>query len=171
MTNYSWEDFADIFNLNLEDSNSLGRDTDKCYCRLELTLNYPRTAAFLRLTAAEQQVLYIGLFDYVKLRLQPASLMQNELYFETSLDGTVHAHGYIDLSLTAGFSVEGLVMGLVRDYFDQLPKRSCLWLARSRYSHNFSTFKSPPILVQYISKTDKIRTELWAEYCKKDIKK
>lgn len=149
------------------ENNSLGVITHDI--RLEYTINYPRTAAFVRLGTEGQKTLYLSLLKKMELDMCVHVKHIDHVYrFEQCKDGHVHAHGYMDCTLDQVRAIEGMIMQLVMSYMTQLPRRSAQWLTRTKYSHRYQCWKSPPILCQLRDKSDTERIKVWDQYINKE---
>lgn len=169
MVDYTWEDFAEIFNL---DESKICRDylaeVPGKYCfNLELTLNYPRDCRFKRLCRKSQEKLYWDLLDYVKLH--NSYIQHVDAYIEDCKDGLPHLHAILYCAINRPYSIEGVCNDIVNTYISQLPRRTVLNQHKYHYNHDYKVFKAPSILVQYQEVEDIKRTEHWENYIKKNI--
>ncbi len=161
MTDYSWEQFAEIFDL--PKLNILGSTTDKYQCYLELTLNFPRTSRFRRLIYSSQVLVYKNLLDYIKS--SNPWIKNIDSFIENSADGSPHLHAMVSCEFTQPYSSEGVIMDFVNSYYSQLPKRSQLHQYRYHYNHFLDQFKSPPICINY----KEHNASAWNSYIRKNI--
>lgn len=135
--------------------------------RLEITLNYPRTKPFMRMSTNDQIQLYRNIFDLYRMST-PHKVLAYEQTYETSADMAMHSHCYIDLEVLYPFSVEGLVTGCLRFLVFQMPKRNHQYLARCHYNYRFECYRTPSVLVQYTPYSDKLRLLQWQTYIHKE---
>lgn len=116
------------------------------YYHIEITLNLPRTLAFLSQSSfgqrAQYRVRYNQLLWYVKtIFIESVDEIQNTLIFEYCKTGQVHAHACIKFNTDKKFSGPGLVSDLTKIYLNSLNKRykdyqeSCLTIKDSETTY------------------------------------
>lgn len=158
--------------LGIFDDNQKCLDvlTTNIRCRLEITLNYPRTKPFLRMDKEAQMDLYRNIFYLYKQSFESlhkgAILIRSDQTFELSSDRCIHSHAYVEIDMKKSFSVEGLVTEALRFLVFQMPKRNHQYLGTCHYSQRFRTYRTPSVLVQYSDSPR--RNETWEGYIHKN---
>lgn len=154
-----------------EASLSLGRETPekeplpRGY--LEITLNYPRTVSFLKMSSVKQKILYIKIWSHVRATLNhPDVIMRHSDYeFEYCKTGQIHLHGYIPV-YTEKYFIEGIISDVVKRYLEGLPKKHSKFNEKNMYPE-FHRYKSPSICVQHDNMSDPVesdRFDRWKKY-------
>lgn len=104
---YDPYDVFDIVQKPLRDTTDVSR------CTIELSLNYPPTKRFMLLPKEQQKAVYNNLVDYLTRKvLYKMDLIDSE--FEECESGKVHYHSMWSCTLPRVYSIEGMVMDLVR---------------------------------------------------------
>lgn len=139
---------------------------------LEITLNYPRTATFLKMNSAKQRMLYIKIWMILRGSVDfPLAGMEHahsDFQFEYCKSGQVHLHGYLPIYKKKYF-IEGIISDLVKLYLEGMPKRY------SKFSESFMfpelhRYRSPSICVQHDNlqlNGEVERMERWKTYITK----
>lgn len=157
-------DFEDPFysTLQFEDSNSLGE-----ICRLELTLNHPRTAAFRRASEAEQRLIYDKWIDD-SLSVYFDRISKMDRFYELCRSGMVHVHLDLHLVPREQYYPCGLVSDIVKEFLSHLPKRHGIkTFSLLNYNCNFRRYRCPSIVCQLRDASEARRSLLWEEYIRK----
>lgn len=139
-------------------------------CRLEITLNHPRTAAFNRMTEEDQVLLYNKWFDdSMSCRFDKVKKVIRA--FEHCKSGAIHAHFDVFYSSKHAFFKCGLVTCVVKEFLQNLPKRwGIKTFEMKRYSCLYDRYRCPSIVVQYKNAHDLPRALQWEVYINKEKK-
>lgn len=150
---YSLEDVFDL-------ENQKPLIVPKHTANIELSINLPPTKKYMQLEDKYKKQCYLNLMTYLKLHL-PFEFNNIDFEFEGG-DKKLHYHSSWEIKIAGQYSVEGVVMDIVRIIKSQMiysHKR----INDSNYSHRFQRFKDNLLCVQY---KEKPRSE-WEEYIKK----
>lgn len=131
----------------------------------EITLNYPRTASFIKKLSGEQQRMYIKMWDILKCSC--GMPMASGVKFEYCKSGHVHLHGYLIPSMTTYYII-GYISDLVKSYLRMLPKKYQQYNEKCMFS-GYYRYRSPSICVQYNDDPERFKT--WYNYIHKDCLK
>lgn len=162
MEKYTDEYFDEIFGTKILDSPS----RIKYECFIELSINYPPTKPYERMTDEGKKILYDNLLLYLK-KHYPIDIMDKR-YEYGNKTGKFHVHTQIRVMHDRPFSIEGTVMDIVRIVKEQLPKR---YQSLSEYGRSFTRYKDNQMCCQYVDATDNDRQEYWQKYIKKNALK
>lgn len=137
---------------------------------IEITLNYPRTATFLKYGSFEQKRMYTRLWNVIINNF--TTLMRvnsSRAVFEYCRSGQVHLHGYLVIEPNTKYYVAGLVSDMVKCYLNELPKKYNKFVEKCIYyfdDDNTVCYKCPSIKICHrTSQLDRF-TE-WEEYLSK----
>lgn len=170
MSNYTWDQFDEIFGTG--EREMLGRSLDNrlnpTKAIIELTLNFPRTAKFKRMSVERQKQLYDGLIYFIMLRLYRIGIACTyERTFETCKSGFIHIHAILDLVLPVRvFCPHGLICDIVSAYLYNLPGKHSRYNDKF-YRYDLNRFRSPSICCQYRNPTEVSRIDCWKQYINK----
>ncbi len=160
MSNYSWEQFDEVFNMPMLNTFR----TDYRF-KLEITLNYPRDCKFKRLVPASKIKLYEGLLSYI---ISHNSFIKSQkVTIEYCKDGTPHLHALLDCQTNVQYSIEGVCNDVVNTYISQLPKRTQLTLFKYHYCPLYTCFKTPSIFVRWVDEDNTQQSNRWSDYITK----
>lgn len=125
----------------------------------EVTINYPRTKAFLNKTSEKQKQIYRLIWHNIKCTLgQPES---TDFTFEACKTGQIHLHGYIGIKLE-NIIPAILICDLAKNILKCLPKKYANF-NEANYYPDYKRFRNPAICIQNSSSIDK-----WKEYIYKN---
>ncbi len=124
---------------------------------LEITLNYPRTALFLKKNSTQQKALYSKIWHYIKNACGIPD--ESPFVFEYCSTGQVHLHGYI--SLHGKYFIMGAISDIVKSILNSLPKKYCMFKEGSMYV-DYERYRCPSCCVQHRDNIDK-----WLTYMNK----
>lgn len=160
----------DVFNIS---AKKCEKHLDEPYTfRLEITLGYPDNAKYKRLCQKSQIKLHNNLFKYLLIHvaaMRDINILKQTSHIERSDSGKIHLHGFIEISITSNFNIEGLIMDIVNIYYTQLPLRSQEHKAKYHYCHKYRVFLAPPICIQYIESANTERINAWDNYINKNV--
>lgn len=161
---------CEFLGLDLTKSNPLenldsNTDREDRY-RLEITLNYPRTAKFLRMTELEQKAHYRNWIDD-SLEIYKGRIEKADIFFEKCRSGLFHVHMSITMVSTKTFYIFGLISDVVKEFVFRLPKRYAKFDVLN-YNCLFRRYRCPSICIQYVEGDDQIRCLHWEAYIRKD---
>lgn len=168
MSYVSVEDWDEYFAGSVMERHTLLDETTVDYCcRLEMTMNYPRSSRFKRLVPESRKLVYVNLLEYIKVHHTCIKLTESTI--ELCKSGYPHMHVTLHCKMTGPYSIEGLLNDIVKTYVSQLPKLTQNSLHKYHYCNKFNCFKCPSILLQWYRSSDSERALVWSEYIKKDI--
>lgn len=156
------DDFMNLLQFESPDSNSLGS-----LLRIELTLNYPRTAQFRRASHDEQKDIYHRWIDDSLSDYFP-KIQKLDRFFELCKTGMVHVHLDMVMSNAEFYYPCGLVSDIVKSFLGNLPKRFGLKTFNLlNYNCSFRRYRCPSIVCQLREITDIPRALAWETYIRK----
>lgn len=137
---------------------------------LEVTLNYPRTASFLKMCSVKQKILYSKIWHHVRsFQVQPGMVFVDDDYeFEYCKSGQIHLHGYLPIYKKEYF-IEGILSDVAKLYLEGLPKK----YNKFNDVHMFPDlhrYRCPSICLQHDNMsipTEVERFERWKSYMTK----
>jgi len=132
-----------------------------------ITMNYPRTKAFLNLNSVKQKELYKKLFYNIKntFNIEP----EHEFKFEFTKHGQVHLHGYIKLDI-ANFYIAGALSDMSKAYLQCLPLKYRQF-KEADINIEYRRFRCPSLCLQYYDKEGDINDPSTITYWKAYINK
>lgn len=138
-------------------------------CRIELTLNYPRTASFKRKTYEQQCAVYDQWIDDNLGHMFPRITNFRRAY-EHCKDGTAHVHLDITYSIPNGiYHPYGITCDFVKPLLQGLPKRYGIkTFSIFKYNAIYERYRCPSILCQVRDAKDRIRALNWNAYLDKE---
>jgi len=153
----------------------LGIDCDyKGYqCRTEITLQYPRTVPFKKLSKEQQKDLYASVFERILMH-HPSAVKRFKYTFEHCKDGNVHLHAYIDFEFKHQISPAGLCCEITDLWLRSLPKRfnhPLVGNALDNYNSDFRRICIPQICIQFRYMDETERLKAWEVYIEKCVQK
>lgn len=145
----------------------LGTAPPKLRCHLEITLTHPQTSGWLKMTSVKQINFYNKVFYAIKNTC--GIPLTTEMHTEFHKNGLVHAHACIQYEMTKGFSVNGMILDMVRAYIEFLPKRySVIQMGCLKEDKHY--YQSAPIKISYFNDNENPqRLEEWIKYIRKDL--
>lgn len=135
---------------------------------LEVTLNLPRTATFLKLNSFDQKKLYFRRFSIMLASLLNTYKSQ-EHHFEYCKDGQIHLHAIVYIKEEAVFIAVGLLSDFIKSYLKTLPvKQQVIKAGAFRYYDESKTIKytDAPICTSIRLDQDERRIA-WLAYIRK----
>lgn len=142
-------------------ANSLGE-----VCRIELTLNYPRTAKFKRCSQDEQKSVYDNWFNHFALRYGNR-IVSNRKVFEECKSGFIHVHYDIEFKTLKEYYPAGLVSDIVKTLLEPLPLRHSKFDMKN-YNCEYRRYRCPSMVVQLRDIGDIPRAIQWDMYLSKN---
>lgn len=133
------------------------------YGCLEITLNYPRTSAFVAKPSLKQKELYIRIWNIIKCAC--GIPLYSNITFEYCKSGHIHLHGYIIPSISTYYII-GYISDIVKAYLSLLPKKYQRYVDTHMYSE-FNRYRGPSICVQYNNDVERFKT--WEAYMRKTV--
>jgi len=139
--------------------------------RVELTLNYPRTAAFLRMTYDQQCDHYRDWIDRSLYEYNMKGMITKmDIFYERCRSGNAHVHLDIWIHHPGRFYKFGFVGDIVKEFLMRLPKRwGIKTFAVSDYSCLYDRYRCPAVCCQLCDISDTRRALQWETYIRKDI--
>lgn len=138
-------------------------------CRIELTLNYPRTAAFKRMSYEEQKQHY-DRWIHLATACYTSRIKKMQIFYEKCKSGDCHVHLDIHLYTFSEYYPCGLVSDWVRSFLSQLPVRHGIKnFSLSNYHCGYRRYRCPPICCQIRDIEDEQRALVWETYIRKDL--
>lgn len=131
--------------------DTLGRSPQKIGGYLEITLNYPRTASFLRMDSVEQKNLYRKIWSSIRTVCVGFGDHTDDYTFEYCRSGQIHLHGY--LPVYDKYFIEGIISDVVKKFLNGLPKKYNKFNENNMFD-NFHRYRCPSILVQHDNLND-----------------
>lgn len=140
-------------------------DLDEGGVRIELTLNYPRTASFKRLCYEDQCKVYDKWLDDA-LSFKFDQITRFERCYERCRDGTAHVHCDIWYTPVGVYNSYGTVCTFVKALLQLLPKRYNKF-RDTNYDTYFCSYCSPAICLRLKKQSDLRRAQEWEVYIHK----
>jgi len=139
---------------------------------LFVTINYPRTDKFTRLTSDKQKKLYASIWREVQGTFDPAHVNFTDYTIELCDSGHCHLHGVIILKDECTFIPLGCVSDVVKRVLTQFPhvKGYDRYNDKSMYI-GYCRYKSPGVCVQYKYRDDTKSFNEWYSYMYKEQSK
>jgi len=137
----------------------------KTGARYEITMNYPRTSAFVLATSERQKKIYAELWRKTIAVFDSLTITKSRYIYEYCKSGHVHLHGYIDIELEKFYPVGGIA-DLVKTYLNLLPKKYQKYID-SKMSAEWARYRDNNICVQYVEIDNKQRIHDWETYINK----
>jgi len=133
-----------------------------------VTMNFPRTKAFLNCNSAKQKDIYVKLWHAIKNTLQVDPT--NHYTFEFTKLGQVHLHGWIKVDIT-DFFIMGALSDIAKAYNRILPPKYKQF-RENDLNTEYRRYRSPSLCLQYYDKSgsrkDPSTIDYWIEYCEKE---
>lgn len=136
---------------------------------MEITMNYPRTAAFKKLPACYQKLLYMKIYNNLKcvfgmFRFVPE---ESQIAFEACQSGHWHAHAKITYRTRKNYYVEGFIAEVVKCYLAQLPKKYSDYVDNLLH-REYQRYRCPSLVAQFICPIERPERVLeWETYINK----
>lgn len=152
-------------------SLSLGREpptsSDTYDGILQVTINYPRTASFLKMSSQKQKLLYIKIFNilYNAIGMNTGDY---DIVFEACKSGQIHLHGWFTIQHDYRV-ISVLLSDIVKQFLQCLPKKYSTFKESNIYSQ-YNRYRSPALCLQYIDLSndeDIQKQQNFIEYMKK----
>lgn len=89
---------------------------------IEITLNHPRTVAFVNSIQFRQKNIYLKIWSGIK-EIYKDIIYDSDFKFENCRDGTIHMHGVLLVSFPQNLSRVGLISDMVKLALAYLPKK------------------------------------------------
>lgn len=139
---------------------------------LEITLNLPRTAAFLKSNSFSQKKIYSNKFNLIISALLN-TYGTSRYTFEYCRDGQIHLHGIIYLAPNVIYCPVGLLSDAVKAYLNTLsPKFRVFKPGAVRYYDNDNTVKYTDASICASYRLDQLKREVeWSAYMDKFVGK
>lgn len=136
---------------------------------VEITMNYPHTAAFKKLPASYQKLIYMRIYNNLKCVFGMYRYVPEEsrIAFECYQSGQWHAHAKITYRTRPNYYIEGFIAEIVKMYLIQLPKKY------QDYNDNllhreFKRYRCPSCVIQYVDPVERPERVLeWETYMSK----
>lgn len=154
-------------NLDTSASTSLGSTSAPLLLtahehRLGITINHPRTPAFLKLSSARQIDMYRKIWHVIKNAFE-WNMTYEELKFEFCKDGQVHLH------VAVIYKSKGVVIGLISDLAKRIhacmPKKYSNFNPHCLYS-NYNRYRAPCTCIQFYESQEEFDSK-WITYINK----
>lgn len=165
----AWDDVFDTSSDTSEDSecvsclsNPISSYVSK-HGFFEITLNYPRTATFIKMLSTKQKILYAKLFRTITHCISPPH--ESKYVYEYCKSGHVHLHGYMIPSIKS-YYILGYIADMVKTYVSLLPKKYSKYVDSCMFS-KYNRYRSASICIQYSDKLDEFNR--WLMYMRKTI--
>lgn len=129
----------------------LGSTTAKFY--IELTMNYPRSARFVKMRTAKQHQFYNQILSIVLQSIGPGKLELENKCFEINGDGNYHCHALIRCVTAVHHFPIGVVSDMVKTYLELLPKKYSKYSGTAMHP-GYVRYRCPSIVCQYRDMTD-----------------
>lgn len=132
--------------------------------RFGITLNHPRTVAFLKKTSEQQKKMYLKMWYAIKNQIS-LGMRSEEHHFEYCQDGQIHMH------IAAVYETEkaGVIIGMISDIAKAIhncfPKKYSKYVVSCLYS-NYMRYRHAGICVQYYESEEIFYTK-WIQYIRK----
>ncbi|UOF76860.1 putative replicase [Circoviridae sp.] len=156
---------------NACEPQSLGRgspDFPKVSFHLEVTLNHPRTATFLKMTSDKQKALYKKMYDIIINRYGPGMCYKSTGAFEYCRSGQVHMHMSLFYCLPHKMvNIWGTIADMARLIHSMLPKKYSIFNEKCMDEKYFK-YRVPSMCIQFNSLTEEKRIAEWETYIRKD---
>lgn len=134
-------------------------------CRIEITLNYPRTAKFKRMDSDQQRALYekwllhfVKEYDHVIIKM--------DKFYEKCQSGDLHLHLYMEVKMPDDYFIFGCVRTIAIPFLSFLPLRYNKF-DNGKYNCAFHRYRCPAIVVQWRSDEEELRILHWESYIRK----
>jgi len=177
--NYSRKELEEILDISFEGKprnpeDSLGStnadfkekliDKAKIKCVVEVTINVPQTAAYMRLNYYGKLCVYREIWKKL-LDKFGEKVVDSRSYTENTKKGLPHLHGYISFGFPSPIIPSGLIMDIARNVLSnfsqaQYAKQSVV----GNYDWLLSRFRSTSVCINY--KTD--LSNKWLDYIRKN---
>ncbi len=133
---------------------------------VEITLNYPRTTAFIKETTIKQRKRYASYLDIIRCTFGLHNCTEYETQYETCQSGHIHSHSLFKYEFPTAHFPRGVIADIVKTYLALLPKKYQLY-KDCNMDLKYNKYKSPAICIQYIDSTDTNRISVWEKYMRK----
>lgn len=134
---------------------------------IEVTMNFPRTPSFLKMTSSKQKVLYKKLMRILNNSIG-MNIHEPELFFECCQTGQIHAHGTIHINHDYKV-ISVLLSDMAKSYLSCLPKKYSRFYENHIYPE-FNKYRSPSLCLKYIdldNEEDREQSDKWYDYIRK----
>lgn len=132
----------------------------------EITLNYPRTTAFVNAIATKQKRMYSDWWRKGIAILGIENIKHSGMMFEYCKTGHIHLHGYVFLDEVKIYPVGGIA-DLSKTFLSFLTKKYRKYCDHNLYPE-YGRYRSPAVVVQYRYKSETARAREWLDYITKN---
>lgn len=137
--------------------------------KVEITLTYPHTAAYLRMNSMRQMKLLSSIYRNTCAAVPLTHHLESKHYFEYDSHGQVYLHGYLILSDSLKLFPLGLISDMAKACLAEYPKKYNRFIDAHVYSQ-YTNYRCPQCKIQYRYLDfleDMKRFDDWVEYCVK----
>lgn len=136
---------------------------------VELTITYPHTAGYLRMTGAKQEILLREIFRLTCAALPIMYHVETKCFMEYDLHGQKHLHGWLVIDPTYRHYPIGLLSDMAKAALSNYPKKYNKFSDACMHAL-FTNYRCPQIKLQYRysdNEEDVKRFIEWKGYCQK----
>lgn len=172
-SSYQWD--SDEFSCNEEKtqkrettsfSGSLAQ-VAKYKAIIQVTINYPRTAKFLKSNSVQQKQIYKKLFE-VLYHSMGMNTLEYDFVFEACKSGQIHLHGWFEVEHSIRVPTV-LLSDMAKQFLLYMPKKYSHFLEAHIYPQ-YSKYRAPALCMKYINPDDEediITQENYRDYMTK----
>lgn len=167
MTDYTWEQFNEVFNLTDEAAFDEVKCLGSTTAVIEITLNYPDTADYRRRSDEQKRELYSELFiDLInKVHEVTGTVTQTNMVFEYGDNNNkIHLHGFIE------YYNKGSIYGLLEQIYKHALKQVKPGRGRENSWERTRQYPYPCLSCPYICMNIGLKENFkgWGEYIQKN---
>ncbi len=135
-------------------------------CFVEVTINFPRTINFIRMTSAKQMIMYSKINHILKNTFGMQSLVDSIHKFEFCKGGHIHMHCLYKFKFDGKHFPVGVVADIVKTLLNLLPSKFNKFNEKL-WSSEWLRYRCPAIVCQYQTLDNTSRVIEWQNYIKK----